>query len=172
MNATVYCIDTFDGNLFVGIAGGVFLSTDSGANWINTGSGLTSIYGTQIHALIVSSTNLFAGTDDDSAFRCSLSEILGSSAVTNVPSTSLLITSYPNPSTSSVSISFSCSESSVGEVSIFNMLGAEVARLYVGEFAAGEHSFTWDAGGATAGMYECVVHMNGNVQRVPLAHLR
>ncbi len=60
----------------------------------------------------------------------------------------------------------------VGEVSIVNLLGAEVARLYEGELDAGEHSFTWDASGAAAGMYECLVRVNGNVQRVPLAHLR
>jgi hypothetical protein len=30
----------------------------------------------------------------------------------------------------------------------------------------GEHTFTWNATGLPDGMYECIVRMNGQVQRV------
>jgi hypothetical protein len=58
----------------------------------------------------------------------------------------------------------------VGEVTIVNLLGAEVARIFSGELSAGEHSFSWDASGAAAGMYECVVRVGGSFQRIPILH--
>jgi hypothetical protein len=44
-------------NLFAGAEGGVFLSTNNGANW--TATGLTRAW---VNALAVSGTDLFAGT--------------------------------------------------------------------------------------------------------------
>jgi hypothetical protein len=58
-----------------------------------------------------------------------------------------------------------------------NLLGVEVARIFSGELAAGEHAFTWDAqAGSTAprgmyapqGMYECLIRMNGQVETLPV----
>ncbi len=45
-------------NVFAGTGGGVFLSTNSGANWTPVTSGLTK----SVYALLVSGTNLLAGT--------------------------------------------------------------------------------------------------------------
>jgi hypothetical protein len=48
-------------NLFAGTwGGGVFLSTDNGTNWTEVNTGLTN---TNVRAFVVTSTNLFAGTD-------------------------------------------------------------------------------------------------------------
>ena len=48
--------------LFAGtIGGGIFLSTNYGANWIEANNGLTA---NEIYSLAVSSSNLFAGTND------------------------------------------------------------------------------------------------------------
>jgi len=44
----------------------------------------------------------------------------------------------------------------------------EVARIFTGEIDAGAHLFSWDARGFAPGMYECVVKMNGRVERVPM----
>ena len=55
-----------------------------------------------------------------------------------------------------------------------NLLGVEVARIFSGELAAGEHPFTWDASvgatgdGCATGMYECLIRMNGRVERLPV----
>ncbi len=51
-----------------------------------------------------------------------------------------------------------------------NLLGEEVSRLFEGELAAGEHTFTWEPGVGPAaprhaGVYWCEVRMNGRVQR-------
>jgi hypothetical protein len=58
----------------------------------------------------------------------------------------------------------------VGDVTIYNLLGSEVARLFSGELGAGPHSFEWDASGVAAGVYECVVRVGGEVRRIPVLH--
>jgi len=80
--------------------------------------------------------------------------------------------SYPNPFSRSATIKFSYPSSGVGEVTIVNLLGAVVARLFDGELSAGEHSLTWDPKNASPGMYECVVRVNGSVQQIPLTLIR
>jgi len=59
-------------------------------------------------------------------------------------------------------------ESREAEVTIVNLLGSEVARLFSGSLSAGEHAFEWDASGAAAGTYFCVVRTSGGVQRVAM----
>ncbi len=54
-----------------------------------------------------------------------------------------------------------------------NLLGVEVARLFSGTLEAGEHSFVWSKPAAMPdGMYECLVRMNGGVERVGMMVLR
>jgi hypothetical protein len=123
---------------------------------------------------IASGISTLASTCSTNSFF-TISNACGDSTLRQFMETGTLVGSLsasPNPVSEFATVTFTTAESSIGEVSIFNLLGAEVARLYEGELAAGEHSFTWDASGAAAGMYECVVRVNGNVQRVPLAHLR
>ncbi len=73
---------------------------------------------------------------------------------------------YPNPFSQSTQITFTSLSVGYADVSIVNMLGVEVGRLFSGELGVGEHSFSWDAEGTSApqGMYECVVRMNGKVE--------
>jgi hypothetical protein len=59
------------------------------------------------------------------------------------------------------------------DISIVNQLGVEVAHLFSGELDAGEHSFTWSTPpGLSDGVYDCVVRMNGEVQRVGIMLVR
>ncbi len=48
----------------------------------------------------------------------------------------------------------------------------EVARLFSGELAPGEHQFQWSDPAAPDGMYECVVRMNGRVVEAGLVLMR
>jgi len=165
------------GNLFVGISpaspasmNGVFLSPDSGRTWRDVNSGLdlnTSLTDTAINTLAVADGYLFAGTEAG-VWRRPLSEMIGSSSVEILPSDKYALATYPNPFTESVTITFTTPKSGVAEVSVVNMLGAEVARIFSGELSAGEHTFTWNATDLPDGMYECIVRMNGQVQRVGL----
>ncbi len=83
--------------------------------------------------------------------------------------TDLLLSAYPNPLSQSTTISFTSAESGVARVTVVNLLGEEVARVFEGALTSGEHSFLWSKPvGLPNGMYECVVEMNGSVQQVPI----
>ncbi len=174
-DSAVSAIAVIGTNLFAGTnQGNIFLSTNNGANWTSESSGMPDV---KIDAFAVSNGNLFIGASalagpPGGAYRRPLSEMIHTSSVSEMQTPSSQIQSYPNPCTSSSTITFSCAESGESEVTILNLLGAEVARVYEGELSAGEHSFTWDATGAAPGMYECVVNVNGNVQRTAISLLK
>ncbi len=157
-------------NIFAGTDRGIFLSTNNGANWTAVNEGLPV---TDVNGLLVCDTTLFATTGNfistlGGVWRRPLSEMIPTSAVSNVPTVSSEIKTYPNPFSQSTTINFSSTESDMAEVTIVNLLGSEVARIFSGELSAGEHSFMWDASGMPQGMYECVVRMNGQVKQVPI----
>ena len=83
------------------------------------------------------------------------------------------IRSYPNPFSQSATISFTPEASGYAEVSVMNLLGVEIARLFSGELDAGEHSFVWsNSASLPDGIYECVIRMNGQVEKLPMMLLR
>jgi ligand-binding sensor domain-containing protein len=160
-------------NLFMGSDNGFFFSTNGGTSWVEADAGLPTSGATLLNS-VVSFTELgseiFVGTSGAGVWRRPLSEMINTSAVATTPSVEQSIAAYPNPFSQSSTITFSCAQSGAGEVTIVNLLGAEVARLFSGELSAGEHSFEWDASGVPAGMYVCVVRAGGEVQRIPILH--
>ena len=60
----VYSLAVSGTNLFAGTLGHVFLSTNNGASWVNSGFTIN----TYVNALAVSGTNLFAGTEGGGVF--------------------------------------------------------------------------------------------------------
>ena len=146
---------------------GVFLSTNNGTNWTAVNTGLPD---TAVYSLMVSGTNLFAGTSGDGVWRRPLSEMIASNVVSSNESVVALsmTQNYPNPFSQSTTISFISPDRGPAQVTVVNLLSAEVARLFSGELEMGEHSFTWDAQGMTPGIYECVVRMNGREEEMPM----
>ena len=92
----------------------------------------------------------------------------GTSSVAQNPSTQSGFTAFPNPLTQSTTINFISPESGAAEITIVNLLGNSVARIYSGEMNAGEHSYIWDATSMPPGTYWCEIRMNGMVNRIPL----
>ncbi len=79
------------------------------------------------------------------------------------------IQSYPNPFSQSTQITFTSQTAGYVELSIVNMLGVEVARLFSGELEAGEHTYMWgNPTGLPDGTYECLVRTNGQVETLPI----
>ncbi len=147
-----------------GAADGVYLSTNNGASWVSVSDGLTT---DPVLSLAVSNSYIFAGTADSGVWACPLS-YFGVSAVSTIVPINPSLTNYPNPFSQSTTINFSTPESGLAEVTIVNLLGSEVARVFSGELDAGQHQFSWNAGGMPPGLYECVVHMIGHVEETPL----
>ena len=167
--------------LFAGTSSrGVFLSTDLGEHWNPINAGLDD---SEVLSLVATDSDLLAGTYGMGIWERPLSDFgISSVAQTQAPAGSE-IQVYPNPSSGSTTVSFTSAVSGYAEVSIVNMLGEEVARLYSGELAAGEHSFIWGADETSAqqqartpaprdGMYECLVRMNGEVKSAGIVVMR
>ncbi|MDP4219778.1 MAG: T9SS type A sorting domain-containing protein, partial [Bacteroidota bacterium] len=88
------------------------------------------------------------------------------SSVSQIPSSHSAMANFPNPFFQSTSIKLSTPDCTFAEISIHNLLGIEVARLFTGLLDAGEHTFTWDARGMPAGIYICRVHSAGSTQEL------
>jgi hypothetical protein len=154
-------------NLFAGTYGsGVIRSTDNGTSW--TGANTGNEFDHFVFALAVSGTNLFAGTEGGGVWLRPLSNF---AAVDRSEARASSLSNYPNPFSQSTQIAFT-SESGYAKVSVVNLLGGEVARLFDGTMDAGAHSFTWNANDIAPGMYECVVRQDDRIQRIPIMRLR
>ena len=169
----IYALHAFGSTVFAGTGSSyIFQSTDTGKSWADVSIGWSNPpFYTTSFAIIDSI--LFAGTDTG-VWLCPLAylDTLGLASVAVAQISLLQIQSYPNPFSQSTTIAFTTPESGAADVSVVNILGAQVARIYSGALGGGEHSFTLDASTLPPGMYECVVRVNGNVQRIPLSHLR
>ena len=62
---------------------------------------------------------------------------------------------YPNPFTGVTTIPFTLDHPARIEIDIFDPTGRNLANLASGEYPAGDHSVSWDAGGFPAGVYFC-----------------
>ncbi len=60
---------------------------------------------------------------------------------------------YPNPFNPSTSISYSLPTRSHVTISVYNLLGQQVARLVDEEMMPGKYSVEWKAGNASSGIY-------------------
>ena len=168
-DTNIYALTVSGSNLFAGTHSGVFLSKNSGTNWEAVNAGLTDTF---ISSLAASTTDLFAGADTGVWSR-PLSDFGISSVTQTTAPTSSGIQIFPNPFSQSTQITFISQAAGYAEVSIVNMLGVEVARLFSGELGAGNHSFMWsNPTGLPDGMYECLVRMNGQVKTLPVVLMR
>jgi hypothetical protein len=168
----VSAIETVGSNIFAGGFNGIFLSTDSGENWMPVDDGLTNMI---VDAFAVIGNYILVGTGNaanwngNGVWRRPLSDMIGSDSVELASPLKNSITAYPNPFSSSISFSFSSSESGMTQISIVNLLGTEIARIYSGMLGTGVHNFTWsNTSSMKEGMYECLIRMNGQVESVPL----
>ncbi|MDP4237656.1 MAG: T9SS type A sorting domain-containing protein, partial [Bacteroidota bacterium] len=90
----------------------------------------------------------------------------GLSTVSQITSKNISLSNFPNPFSQSTAIIFTSDKPGFAQISVHNLLGTEVARLFTGELDGGKHSFTWDARGMPAGMYICRVHSAGSTQEL------
>ncbi len=172
--SSITALEENSAQFFAGTAGGgIYRTDDSGATWAQVDSALTD---PNITSLAIRNGNLFAGTLGGGVWERPLSQMLvAAPASVNQPTVNMQnISAYPNPFSQSTTIAFTTDAAGYADVSIVNLLGVEVAHLFFGELAAGNHSFTWDASkiAAPRGMYECLVRMNGRVETVPMVLAR
>jgi hypothetical protein len=166
----------------------ILFSTDRGVTWhmdtliftdTNFTAGFDVFYGYNAYGIALNPKGDLVGAYSWSThFSSMIIGVPGVAGVNTDNSTSSNQTQiYPNPFSQSTQITFTSQAAGYAEVSIVNMLGVEVARLFSGELGVGEHDFVWNCRGAlqctpTDGIYECLVRMNGQVQTLPVVLMR
>ncbi|HCA82043.1 MAG TPA: hypothetical protein DEP53_20120 [Bacteroidetes bacterium] len=72
-----------------------------------------------------------------------------------LPKGYVLLQNYPNPFNPGTAISFQLSDISLVKLTVYDILGREVANLVDGVHAAGTHALHWNAGSLPSGIYVC-----------------
>ena len=140
------------GNLFVGTqasefsisdyGSGVFRSSDDGATFTNICEGLGLGGRPFIQALSVTATSyLLAGTYGEGVFRTT-------TTITNVEAEEIPISfrldqNYPNPFNPTTRIRFSLASHEIVRLTVYNLLGQEIALLIDEPLQAGIHEREW-----------------------------
>jgi hypothetical protein len=118
----------------------------------------------RIYSLVVSDTNLFAGTRGMGVWRRPLSEMPTSVGIVSseLPLTFSLEQNYPNPFNSLTTIQYELPKTSKVDIRIYNILGREVKTLVNRIQTAGIKSITWDGKDdnnriVSSGIYYCIL---------------
>jgi hypothetical protein len=88
------------------------------------------------------------------------------------PSEFILSQNYPNPFNASTTIRYSLFETGPVNISIYNLLGQEVAILYEGMQDAGQHIVTWDARDLPSGVYFARMKTENGSESIKMALLK
>jgi photosystem II stability/assembly factor-like uncharacterized protein len=171
-NPIIYSLVAIDTNVFAGTSSGVFLSTDNGDFWNNTGGSLSD---KQIQTLAIGGSDLIAGTFSDGVWRRSLAEMIATGILNNdnrIPSHFALRQNFPNPFNPNTTISFSLPAKAIVSLKVFDILGREVASLACEELPAGNHSRQWRAKNISSGIYFCRLQASSFTETKKLVLLR
>ncbi|MCX6136804.1 MAG: T9SS type A sorting domain-containing protein [Ignavibacteriales bacterium] len=87
-----------------------------------------------------------------------------------MPGVFALDQNYPNPFNPATTIGFAIPKSGMVTLTVFNMLGQEVATILRGEMNAGRHDVSFDASALSSGMYMYRLNAGGStaVQKMML----
>jgi photosystem II stability/assembly factor-like uncharacterized protein len=140
--------------LFAGSATrGVFTSPDFGATWIPFSAGLTD---SAIASLYCDTEGfLFAGTATEGIFRTALKTTGVGTLANPVPAAFALFQNYPNPFNPTTVVSCQLPVASNVKLTVYDLLGREVALLFDGRLGVGVHRFTFNGAGLASGAYLC-----------------
>jgi len=152
-DTTVQALAVSSANLFAGTESGVFLSTNNGTTWTAVNTGFDPF--TDVSALAVSDTTLFAGAGGNGVWRRPLSQIITSveSFSSEPPLHFSLEQNYPNPFNPTTTIVYGLREKTNVELKVFDVLGREVETIVNSEQDAGYYEIEFNASKLASGIY-------------------
>ncbi|MGB9591074.1 MAG: T9SS type A sorting domain-containing protein [Candidatus Kryptoniota bacterium] len=147
----------WENKIIVSTDRGIFISDNNGQSWTNVNSGLKT---SNVPALSISGTLIFAGTSGYGVWRRPLSEMITSveKYSLDLPSCFSVEQNYPNPFNSITTISFTLPTRSFVTLKIFDLLGKEVASLVAEELSGGTYTKQWNTEGLPSGVYFYRLH--------------
>ena len=134
---------------------GIYYSEDAGSNWTAKNDGLpaTNGYYPSFNFLYVDPADVvFGGTYDDGLF-------IGNSVAIaiddpgNFPTQFSLQQNYPNPFNPATTIGFTIAEQTFVKLTVYDLLGREVATLINEEKSPGDYTIEFDAAKLSSGIY-------------------
>jgi photosystem II stability/assembly factor-like uncharacterized protein len=147
----VNCLVTVNDKLLAGTDDkGVYVSADKGVTWTSFSLGMPA--DTRIWSIAASSDRIFAGANSG-IWVTDNSTTVNVEGEIPVPVTFTLGPNYPNPFSTSTTISFSIPFKSFVSLKIFDLQGREVATIVSEEIAAGQYTRKWNAADALSGVY-------------------
>jgi photosystem II stability/assembly factor-like uncharacterized protein len=145
----IYTIAAFDKTIIAGTRHhGIIISTNEGIDWSLYNEGLTDI---SIYKLIADSTFLFAASED-LLWRRSR-HVAAVKKLNEVPVRYELMQNYPNPFNSSTKIRYSLPSSANVKLTVYDLLGREIAVLVNEEQSHGWKEVQWNASQCASGLY-------------------
>ena len=139
--------------IFAGTSSGIFLSTDNGNSWSSQNSGLIN---GDIGPLLVSHSNLFVGIGSNGVWQRPISEMIPTYVgplSAQLPVTFSLEQNFPNPFNPTTTIRYVLPSSANVKLSVYDLLGREIATLVNEEQSAGWKEVAWNAIGQSSGIY-------------------
>ncbi len=138
-------------DIFAGTNRGIYLTTDNGTLWNSVDNG--GLINKDVIALISNGEYLFAGTYGDSVWRRPLSEMINTNSVQPSPTPNISSTAYPNPFTTSTTISYTLPERNMVTIEVFDILGRKIQKLANEVMDAGPHRVVFHGENLPLGMY-------------------
>jgi hypothetical protein len=144
--------------LYLGTEMGCFKTTNSGASWLRWNVGMPEAN------LVTEMKSYLTGENRFYIIACSYGrgfwlkeEVPGGIGITNnsgvVPDKYELHQNYPNPFNPNTFINFSIPKRSFVKLTVYDMLGKEVAKLVQSEMDAGSYKYELNGGGLASGIY-------------------
>jgi Secretion system C-terminal sorting domain len=145
----------FNNYLICGTGRGVYYSSNSGNDWIYLNTALGS---QRVYSLMVSGNYLFAGTESNAVWKTDISQIIGLIQIsTEIPDYFKLFQNYPNPFNPVTKIEFSIPKAQYVKLTVYDLLGREVASLVNQELKPGVYSANFNGTNYPSGVYFYVI---------------
>lgn len=129
------------------IANGVWVSTDGAQTWVQS-------FNQSTLNILRRKNYIFVLADDRNIYRNTFSQVIGIQQINNmVPVKNQLKQNYPNPFNPVTVIEFDVQKVQNIRLSVYDMLGKEVAVLVNEQLKPGTYKTDWNASGYATGVY-------------------
>lgn len=153
LNGISDILETPDGSMWIAHGGGLMRSQDRGATWQDESGNLQR----RVISLAWNpgTRELYVGTAGRSMFRGKITTTKRVSIEDTIQETfgEPAISSYPNPTTGTINLTFSLSKEAPVQITLFDGLGRRVEDIFNGHYAVGNHELTIDLSHLPAGLY-------------------
>ncbi|MBK6506877.1 MAG: T9SS type A sorting domain-containing protein [Ignavibacteria bacterium] len=155
-NRRIYSLSISGSNIFAGTYGyGVYLSTNNGTSWNEWNFGFPAIGpGIIVSALLnVANGYLYAAITGNSVWRRPLLQTGITAISPEVPESFALQQNYPNPFNPKTIINYQLRITNLVKLTVYDVLGHEVAVLVNEKQAPGTYQVEFDGSGLSSGVY-------------------